>query len=403
MAYIGVLPRKNIGEEHGQALHETLDQFANYKFQEMINRNERSRLKDTYAQMGKQVLTPEENEVFSNILANTPQQEHSALMQVIPQMFEARRQQSQQQSNSPASAFQNFMGQMPASQMQESQMQASQTPQQGSQQRNMPQAGGQSTNIQTSPLQILSRGFETPALKLQREKEVNKERRFAQTQDMAQEKLENLKRPYIDKIAESETKNKESIQAYNQMEHLVKTDQVDDPLKVTGLQMMGLENYPAFLKPGSQEYDSLMLNFTSKIKDDFGARPTQWDAQQIFKRMATLLNTKEGKLRIIAANRNKLEAKNIINQQKREIIKENRGKIPADIGLQANERSEHKIDQLWNKYKQNLGMTNEQTFESLPNPSEYTGKTAVDSETGNKFISDGQKWIPQPIGGQKGM
>lgn len=395
MAYIGEIKTDQSGVSAGKAFAERMHQFADYKFQEMMKRNERARVEENYGNIPG--ISPE----FARILANADPKERPTLMQIYPQLEQMKQQMAQGQSTSgpsqqpitaqppqqsgiglptsglPMNGFQNYMASRP------------------DQSNVMPQV--QPSGQGLTPAEVLARGYESPAIKFQREKEASKERRFGQTQDIAQEKLENLKRPYIDKIAESETKNKEAIRAYDRMEHLVKTDQVDDPATVTFLNMTGLENYPAFLKPGSQEYDAELLSFTSKIKDDFGARPTQWDAQQIFKRMATLLNTKEGKLRIIAANRNKLQAKNIINQQKREIIKENRGKIPADIGLRANERSEHKVDQLWDKYKQNLGIM-EERYESLPNPSEYAGKIAEDDITGNRFISDGQKWTLQSSG-----
>lgn len=212
-----ILPKdpRSLGESVGQGLGSGIEKLAQMKLDQIHQQHERGRLKNTYGQLGQTILSPEENEAFSNILANTPQEEHSALMQILPQMFEARRQQSQQQSyqqqmGQPSSVsqsgFQNFIAQQPQPQ--------------DNQQRNVTQP----MNVQQqqpNPLQILSRGFETPALRLRREE-------MAQKQDIANQKLasqENyqstkLKEPYakeFKQISDNITSADRQIEEYNQI------------------------------------------------------------------------------------------------------------------------------------------------------------------------------------------
>jgi hypothetical protein len=366
MAFIEGGPRPNLGSELGSTVKDWVHQLSQMKMQDVAQRYQQDRLSKVYSQLPG--MKPE----WAQILAATPEKERAALFRVLPMLehmgtgnVEGSRQGAESQPGGASDLQQRILG--------------------GMEQPGIGQGQAASQfGAPTSPAEAYARAFEPPQMGLEREK-------MAISGAQHEEKMEETRRPFISGAVKNIQSNRRQLESYENMKRLIKTGQLDDPMKIAFFNMVGLENYPALLKPGSQEYNAEMLNFTSKIKEDFGARPTQWDAQQIFNRMATLMHTNEGKLRIIDANEKKLKAKNAFEQARLNIIKEHKGKIPSDIDLLADERSQKKISKLYNSYKNVLGIGS-QTFEELPNAAEYTGKKIVDEATGKTLISDGINW-----------
>lgn len=346
MAYVGEIARRDLGEEHGQALNEALGQFANYKFQEMMKRNDRNRLKETYGQLGQTILSPEENEAFSNILANTPQEEHSALMQVLPQLFAMKRQQSQQQPSSQPSGFQNFMGQIGQSSG------VAQIPQQQQQPIAQPTRAQQPVDS----MQLLSRAFESPAIRFQREKmqtetpaliekKLSREQRGKESEAIRKENAFKATSKFREETQNLEKGAIDSDMRLGKLYNLAKKGELIHPLAYSALKKLGMD-VPAFMSADTQQFDELVTNFLRDAKSIFGSRVTNYEMATFIKSIPSLQNTDEGKMKIIKNLKIYNAATKIRAQEMRKIMKENNNIPPLDLREQLEERIGGKLDKL---------------------------------------------------------
>lgn len=128
-----------------------------------------------------------------------------------------------------------------------------------------------------------------------------------------------------------------------------------------------------------------------------GVNLTNFLEQSYMRTLPTLWNTPEGMYNI-AGILEKLDEKPIVYRNAvNEIIRENNGKVPYDIDQRARERSQDQLDKLDNEALEIAA--NPQKFsnqhETLPPASEYSGKRARDTVTGQIYRSDGKKWIKE--------
>lgn len=148
------------------------------------------------------------------------------------------------------------------------------------------------------------------------------------------------------------------------------------------------------LSPEAQEAQKLLVDSLQGAQSFFGGRVTNFDAQTYLKRNATLLNTPEGRERILddLLKLNKLSRD--YTDGILEIIEEKGGS--DKISLTSAER-------LWRKrHAKDIESVKESFINpkkqssSLKNfpPSQYKGKKVENEETGEIFISDGNEWKP---------
>jgi hypothetical protein len=149
----------------------------------------------------------------------------------------------------------------------------------------------------------------------------------------------------------------------------------------------------SILTPEAQEAVKLIIDSTSNIKDTYGARVTNFDLQTYLKKLPSLLNSPEGKMRVLRdlqiMNRlNQLHSKGI-----QEIFSEKGGtdQIPFSTAENLYKKkfgSEEKklVDLFVNPAKG--------VFDEKPDPQKYLGRKIKDPKTGEIFISDGIEWKP---------
>lgn len=144
-------------------------------------------------------------------------------------------------------------------------------------------------------------------------------------------------------------------------------------------------------------------DFTTKAKDSFGARVTNFDLERFMARLPSLLNTPEG----IAAILDQMEIVNEINSLHEDALLKTyahygAGNITleeADEIVRANiepqlavldKRLASLVDRLDEEEFANEGNQNE--FDELPAAARYAGQE-IESDTGEVFRSDGKNWI----------
>lgn len=150
----------------------------------------------------------------------------------------------------------------------------------------------------------------------------------------------------------------------------------------------------ALLSPEAQEAVKLVADNLSGAKDTFGARVTNFDLQAYMKRLPTLLNSSEGRRRVLRDLRlmNKL---NTMHQEGvLEIVEREGG--PEKISLSQAERryrKEHskEIEQL----KKEFVNPEKHVFQDRPDPKVYEGRVIIDEQTGERLKSNGKEWVPE--------
>jgi hypothetical protein len=150
----------------------------------------------------------------------------------------------------------------------------------------------------------------------------------------------------------------------------------------------------SLLSPEAQESVKLISDELSGAKDTFGARVTNFDLQSYMKRLPTLLNSAEGRRRVLRD----LRLMNQINQMHHQGVLDivDRYGGPGKISLS-------KAEMIYKKefapkikdLREEFINPEKKNFSDLPDPSIYNGRQAIDEETGQKFKSNGKEWIPE--------
>lgn len=150
----------------------------------------------------------------------------------------------------------------------------------------------------------------------------------------------------------------------------------------------------AALSPEAQEAVKLVADNLSGAKDTFGARVTNFDLQAYMKRLPTLLNSAEGRRRVLRD----LRLMNKLNTMHQEGVLEivDREGGPEKISLSQAERryrKEHsrEIDQL----KKEFVNPEKHVFHDRPDAKVYQGRIIVDEQTGERLKSNGKEWVPE--------
>jgi len=145
------------------------------------------------------------------------------------------------------------------------------------------------------------------------------------------------------------------------------------------------------LTPEAQESVKLIIDMTSGIKDTYGARVTNFDLQTYLRKLPSLLNTPEGKERIIRDLKSINHINQLYNQGIQNIFDEAGGsdKIAfSDAEKRFTKKYGKEIDSLLKEFV----TPSQKKFKSFPEPSKYLGRKVKNDETGEIFISDGKEW-----------
>ena len=150
------------------------------------------------------------------------------------------------------------------------------------------------------------------------------------------------------------------------------------------------------LSPEAQEATKLIADELSGAKETFGARVTNFDLQAYLKRLPTLLNSAEGRRRVlrdlqIINQLNRDQAKGVIDIMERE---GKSGKVSfAAAKRMYRKENEEKIKNLRNEFinPEKSGIS------SLDSDSarRYPGRKVKDPQTGQIFISKNNEWVEE--------
>jgi hypothetical protein len=149
----------------------------------------------------------------------------------------------------------------------------------------------------------------------------------------------------------------------------------------------------ALLSPEAQEALKLIIDMTSDIKDSYGSRVTNFDLQTFLKKLPGLMNSPEGKERVIRDLKKINEINQLYNRGIQDIFDQAGGsdKIPWS---QAEKIFRKKYGKQLDSLTKEFVKPNQKSFKGFPTASDYLGQRIKDPKTGEIFISDGTVWKP---------
>ncbi len=216
-------------------------------------------------------------------------------------------------------------------------------------------------------------------------------RPLSATEKAAQQKVQAAqqkeRREYKTNLAEKSRSLKDDLRKLEEMKKLNESGKISGSAWNAFLENSGL-NIPALLSGDAEQYQKMVGQRMNKLKDIYGARPTQWDAEQYLKTLPTLMNSPEGRKRLIEMSIYEDQAGLARIQAEQDLIKKY-GEIPEDITEMADEIADKKIDQLYKKYHENL---------LKPVPAGSSKGAIIASALGGKIVGGLVGGIPKAIG-----
>jgi len=234
---------------------------------------------------------------------------------------------------------------------------------------------------------------------LLKERKINLQKE--QHKSTLEQKRENLAEPELIKIY----KNLESLEN-EEMRFSRLSDLFSPELEskfpsgfTTALFSKNGELRPAAFSQLSDEAQESVKLITDQIlgaKETFGARVTNFDLQTYLKRLPSLLNSPNGRRRVLRDLRMINKLNRLHDEKTLEIIEEGggAGKMPLSKAKAIfRKRYKDEVQAL----RQEFINPNKKTFSSLEDidPSLYNGQRFLDEETGQIFKSNGKELIPE--------
>jgi len=187
----------------------------------------------------------------------------------------------------------------------------------------------------------------------------------------------------------------------DELSALAATDKLPSGLERINIDTDGNLRIPSGSSVEAERYVKLLNEFSENAKDSYGARVTNFDLAQFFRRYPTLLNSAEGRRQI-------LQHMKIVNQINASYYKNLKGvfdsvggvrNVDPDTAIHYAERlSQKKADKLTLKLGE-IGKPTAEPGKKLPGlpaaSEENKGRPIRNKRTGEIFVSDGQNWIPQ--------
>lgn len=153
--------------------------------------------------------------------------------------------------------------------------------------------------------------------------------------------------------------------------------------------------------PDSEEFDKLSKDLLKNIRTYFGARINVVEVENFLKTIPTLMNSEEGRRRVI--NNLKLlgEPKKLMFDEYRKIKQESQeqGKaLPIDLEEAVLERIKPQLDNLAEIFQTGLPQKLDQQtapqtreFQKMPSAKDYAG-VVIEDDKGKRYKSDGKTW-----------
>ena len=146
---------------------------------------------------------------------------------------------------------------------------------------------------------------------------------------------------------------KAKLEDLDRMEELEKEGKLDTAGYAEFLKRSGLD-IPALMSEGSEEFNKIATNFIRDAKEYFGGRISNFEIEQFLKTVPSLSQSPEGRKRVIA-NLRRIEQLGVATYDAyKEVLKENNGVPPLDLGEQVDDKLDKKREATTKRFKEDL-------------------------------------------------
>jgi hypothetical protein len=139
-------------------------------------------------------------------------------------------------------------------------------------------------------------------------------------------------------------------------------------------------------------FEKYGIRYLRSLKDIFGARPTQWDAEQFQKGFPSLYQSKEGQEAILGDMRTAAKLKIQKNNIKNSIVAENNNVPPMNLEALVDKRMAPLQRNAWRKSSQKMKSI---LNKNAPDPKSavlYGKGRELENKDGLVYVSDGHRW-----------
>ncbi len=224
--------------------------------------------------------------------------------------------------------------------------------------------------------------------KAEKEEERKKEWEYTQHKDFRKEVTDN----YKDSV--------ETEMRLNRMKELNDKGTLTGPATAVLMDRLGLP-ISVLGNPDSEEFDKLSKDMLKNIRTYFGARINVVEVENFLKTIPSLMNSEEGRDRIINNLKLLLEPRKLMFQEYRKIrqegVESGRG-LPIDLQETVLENISPQLDDLSKRFEmgpsQELGpqiAPETREFQKMPAAKDYAG-AVIEDDKGNRYKSDGKTW-----------
>ena len=109
--------------------------------------------------------------------------------------------------------------------------------------------------------------------------------------------------------------------------------------------------------PDTEEYNKIEADYVRDVSKVFPGQIRVYEIQAYMKTVPSLMNSPEGRKRVIENRRIQNEARKVRFDAYKEILKENKGRKPSNLGLLIEEKVGGKLNDLADRYKQGIKTT----------------------------------------------
>ena len=230
----------------------------------------------------------------------------------------------------------------------------------------------------------------------EKEKEARKEEReIAKEERMEKLSLRKENKAAIKKLTEDFKTARRENRDLDRMSELIKTKELTRPrvrsiyktlAKVGGVLKLGID-LSSLMSPESQEFEKLSLGFMKNLKNYFGNRITQIEVENFLKTVPSLLQSREGKERVIYNMKLNNEAK-LLRMKALKDIRSKYGKdIPGDVEEMVEDAISPQLDKLAERFKAGMPKKAKKAKPFLP--SEIPGPQKLATSFLDRFFGKG--------------
>jgi hypothetical protein len=191
---------------------------------------------------------------------------------------------------------------------------------------------------------------------------------------------------YREKLLNRYEGSKRATAQLDRLETLNEEDELATPALAKIAESFGIP-LAVLSNPQSEEFQKVSQDLLSNIKEVFGNKIIVVEVENFLKTIPTLMNSKEGRARIIRDLKILHKGAELQYNAYKEIRKKG-GKIPLDIHEQVLDRVEPELEKLSDEFKSGQGLIGQ-----LPDPSKDVGGRYVDEKTGQIVKSNGKEWV----------